>query len=763
MSSRSIHSVERNIGGPVVRFETGRVAQLADGAVLAQIGETTMTMAVTAAGSVREGTDFFPLTVDIEERMYAAGKIPGGFFRREGKASESATLTARLIDRPLRPCFPDGFRNDIHVVGIVLGVDGENPFDILAINAASAALMLSGIPFDGPVGAVRIAHLDGEWVANPTEEDSEDATFEMVVAGRKNPSGGADVLMVEAGASEGSLELVAEGAPEITEDVVASGLEESKRWILEAISLQEELVAQAGAKEQTKKWVIATELPAEISDRVKEVAGKELAEIIAIADKQARELTQQELEAKIIEQLASEFPENEADVKTSFRQLVKSMIRARIINEGKRIDGRGLTDIREISCEVGLIPRVHGTGLFNRGQTQVLSTVTLGMLKMEQTIDDLSISESKRYMHHYNFPPFSTGETGFMRGPKRREIGHGALAERAVLPVVPPAEEFPYAIRVVSEVMSSNGSTSMASVCASTLCLEDAGVPIKSPVAGIAMGLISEAGKFVTLTDILGAEDAYGDMDFKVAGTASMITALQLDTKIGGIPSEVLAAALNQAKDARLYILGKMSEVLPGPRPELSPNSPRVVTIKIPVDKIGEVIGPKGKRINEIVALTGVQIDIEDDGTVRIGAVEQGPADEARRMIEEVANPKIPFPGERFKGKVVKIVDFGAFVNLTGGTDGLVHISKLGGDIRLARVEDVLSEGDTLEVEVTEIDARGKISLSPVTLPPRVAELPADYEAKNPRQPRSGGGDRPRRDGDRDRGPRRHAGRGSRN
>ena len=763
MSSRSIHSVERNIGGPVVRFETGRLAQLADGAVLAQMGETSMTVAVTAAGSVREGTDFFPLTVDIEERMYAAGKIPGGFFRREGKASESATLTARLIDRPLRPCFPDGFRNDIHVVGLVLGVDGENPFDILAINGASAALMLSGIPFEGPVGAVRVAHLEGEWVGNPSHEDSENATFEMVVAGRKNTTGSADILMVEAGATADSLDLVAEGASEISEAVVASGLEEAKKWIVEAIELQEELVAKAGVKEQIKSWVIAGELSADLTAKVNEIAAKELSKILALADKQERETAQDNLQAKVLEQLEPEYAENPGEVKTAFKKLVKSMIRSRITEEGKRIDGRGLTDIREISCEVGLIPKVHGTGLFNRGQTQVLSTLTLGMLKLEQTIDDLGPNDSKRYMHHYNFPPFSTGETGFMRGPKRREIGHGALAERALLPVIPPSDDFPYAIRVVSEVMASNGSSSMASVCASTLCLMDAGVPIKSPVAGIAMGLISEGGKFVTLTDILGAEDGYGDMDFKVAGTANMITALQLDTKIGGIPSEVLAAALHQAKDARLFVLGKMKEVLDGPRAELSANAPRVVTIKIPVDKIGEVIGPKGKRINEIVALTGVQVDIEDDGTVRIGAVEQGPADEARRMIEEVANPKIPLPGERFNGRVVKIVDFGAFVNLTGGTDGLVHISKLGGDIRLARVEDVLSEGDTLEVEVTEIDARGKISLTPVKLPPRVAELPADYEAKNPRQPRSGG-DRPRRDGDRDRdrGPRRPAGRGSR-
>ena len=754
-----IHSVELQIGEPVVKFETGRLAKLADGAVLATIGETTITVAVTAASSVREGTDFFPLTVDIEERMYAAGKIPGGFFRREGKASEKATLTARLIDRPLRPCFPDGFRNDVHVVAIVNGVDMENPYDILAINAASAALMLSGIPFQGPVGAVRIAHLKGEWVANPTWEQGEQATFEMVVAGRRSADDGVDVLMVEAGATEISLELVAEGEAEITEAVVADGLEFAKDAILDVIDLQEDLVEAAGVKEQKKNFIIATEVEEDVYAKVSEMAKADILNAITISGKAERELALDEIGAKVKEDLSTEFADRAGEVKAAIRKLTKSLIRGRIVNDGVRIDGRGLTDIREISCEVGLIPRVHGTGLFNRGETQVLSTVTLGMLKMEQQLDDLGIQDSKRYMHHYNFPPFSTGETGFMRGPKRREIGHGALAERALLPVIPDPEVFPYALRVVSEVMSSNGSTSMASVCASSLCMMDAGVPLRAPVAGIAMGLINEGDKFVTLTDILGAEDGYGDMDFKVAGTAGMITALQLDTKITGIPTEVLAAALNQARDARLYILGKIAEVLPAPREELNPNSPRVIAIKIPIDKIGEVIGPKGKRINEIVALTGVQIDIEDDGTVRIGAVEQSAADEARRMIEEVANPKIPEPGERFMGRVVKIVDFGAFVNLTGGTDGLVHISKLGGDIRLARVEDVLSEGDTLEVEVTEIDSRGKISLTPVTLPPRVAELPDDYEAKNPRQSRPGG-DRPRRDGDRggDRG-RRPAGR----
>jgi len=756
MDTQKIHSVERKIGEPVIRFETGRVAGLADGAVTAQVGETTMLVAVTAAKAPREGTDFFPLTVDVEERMYAAGKIPGGFFRREGKASEKAILTDRLVDRPLRPCFPDGFRNDVHVVGIVQAVDGANPADVLTINASSAALMLSGIPFEGPVGAVRLAHIEGVWTANPTYQQAEEATFEIVVAGRRSAAGGADILMVEAGATETAFDLVAAGAPEIKEEVVTGGLEASKQYILEVIGLQEELVAAAGVKEQTTQWVIESAPDAALTERVRDSIAEALGAAIQIADKASRESAIDAAKASAGDKLSEEFPDRGKEISAAVQKLTKKMIRDRIVNDGVRIDGRSLTEVRPISCEVGIIPRVHGTGLFNRGQTQVLSTVTLGMLKMGQFLDDLGVDDLKRYMHHYNFPPFSTGETGFMRGPKRREIGHGALAERALLPVIPNSEDFPYALRVVSEVLSSNGSTSMASVCGSTLSLMDCGVPIRKPVAGIAMGLINEGDKFVTLTDILGAEDGYGDMDFKVAGTETMVTALQLDTKISGIPSEVLAAALNQAKEARLHVLSKMLEVLSEPRSELSANAPRIVAFKIPIEKIGEVIGPKGKRINEIIAVTGVEIDIEDDGTVRIGATEEGPATEARRRIEEYANPHVPEVGERFNGKVVKIVDFGAFVNISGGTDGLVHISKLGGSIRLARVEDVLSEGDDLEVEVAEVDPRGKISLVPVNPPPRLADLPADYAEKNPRPPRRDG-DRsgpPRRDRDRGGSPR---------
>jgi polyribonucleotide nucleotidyltransferase len=761
--SKQVHSVERKVGEPVFRFETGRLAEQADGAVLAQVGETTVLVAATASKSVREGIDFFPLTVDVEERMYAAGKIPGGFFRREGRPTERAILTARLIDRPLRPCFPDGFRNEVHVVGTVMTVDGENPADIVAINGASAALMLSGIPFDGPIGGVRLAHIEGVWVANPTYQQAENATFEIVVAGRRGPKGGADILMVEAGATEIALDLVEAGAPEMTEELVAAGLEEAKTWILEAIALQEELVAAAGARQSTKTWIIAKPVDPELKAQVAAAGRQRLLAVLSEPDKQARETAQDALAEEVSAELEPSFPDRGKEISEAFRKLVKATVRERILNEGIRMDGRGVTDIRPISCEVGVLPRLHGTGLFNRGQTQALSTVTLGMLRMEQTLDDLGVEESKRYMHHYNFPPFSTGETGFMRGPKRREIGHGALAERALLPVIPNEMDFPYALRVVSEVLSSNGSTSMASVCGSTLCLMDAGVPIRKPVGGIAMGLISEGGRFVTITDILGAEDAMGDMDFKVAGTDTMVTALQLDTKISGIPSEVLSAALLQAREARLYILGKIAEVLAEPRAELSAHAPRIIAFTIPVDKIGEVIGPKGKRINEIIATTGVEIDIEDDGTVRIGSKGGNSADEARRRIEELANPRMPQIGERFNGIVVKTAAFGAFVSLTPTKDGLVHISKLGGNIRLRNVEDVISQGDALEVEVTDIDPMGKISLVPVTLPPRVAELPADYAQGEVRERRDrpggdrgrggyggGGGDRggrPRRDG----------------
>lgn len=760
------HGVERKIGEPIFRFETGKLAQQADGAVMAQVGETSVLVAATAAKAPKEGQDFFPLTVDVEERMYAAGKIPGGFFRREGRPSEKAILTDRLIDRPLRPCFPDGFRNDIHIVAIVKSVDLVNPPDIITINAASQALMLSGIPFSGPVGAVRLAHIDGIWVANPSFQQTEGATFEIVVAGRRNEKGEADILMVEAAAPETVFQRIDEGAAEPTEEIVADGLETAKQWILEAIAMQEELVSLAGTRQTRKKFPIASDFSDDIYRLVKEKTETRLAQIVGRKmEKDEREFELDDLRDNLIAELGEQFAEATSEIKAAFEKLVKTMVRDRVINEGIRIDGRGPEDIRDISCEVAMLPRVHGSAMFNRGQTQVMSACTLGMLRMEQALDDLGIADSKRYMHHYNDPPFAYGEARFMRGPGRRAIGHGALAERALMAVIPSEEDFPYAIRVVSEVLSSNGSTSMASVCGSSLCLMDAGVPVRKPVAGIAMGLINEGDKFVTLTDIVGAEDALGDMDFKVAGTDSMITALQLDTKISGIPTAVLTSALQQAKEARLHILGKMREVIAGPRPELNPNAPRIIAFTIPIDKIGEVIGPKGKRINEIIADTGVEIDIEDDGTVRIGARggESGDAQEARRRIEEFAFPREPQVGEKFVGKVVKIAPFGAFVKLTPAKDGLVHISKLGGSIRLARVEDVLSEGDELEVEVTEIDQMGKISLIPVTPPPRLAELPPDYEEKTRDQRREGPrGPRDRDGRSRDRGPRRGDHRGDR-
>jgi polyribonucleotide nucleotidyltransferase len=749
----SAHRVERKIGEPILKLETGRLAFQADAAVFGQAGETSVLVAATASREPREGADFFPLTVDFEERMYAAGKIPGGFFRREGRPTERAILTARLIDRPLRPCFSPELRNEVHVVAIVKSVDLANPPDVVAMNAASAALMLSGVPFDGPVGAVRLAHRDGSWVVNPTFDETSESTFEMVVAGRRSEKDLADILMVEAGATERAFELVAAGAPEPNEELAAEGLEVSKRWILEAIALQEELVAEAGVRGQTKEWVIQPEFGEDVYQKVAEIAAERVAKAITVPVKAEREELMDRIESEVLETVGEEFPlpEREGEVRAALRKLFQNTARGRILREEARIDGRGSKDIRPIWCEVGLLPRVHGSALFTRGETQVLSAVTLGMPRMEQILDDLGVAESKRYMHHYNFPPFSTGEVGFLRGPRRREIGHGALAEKALLPVIPPEEEFPYALRVVSEVLSSNGSTSMASVCGSALSLMDAGVPLRGAVAGIAMGLISEKDDYVTLTDIIGAEDAWGDMDFKVAGTERVITALQLDTKIAGIPTEVLGQALRQAKEARLHVLGKMAEVLAAPRPEINPNAPRMLSFQIPVDKIGEVIGPKGKRINEIIAQTGVEIDIEDDGKVLIGARETTAAEEARRRIDELANPRIPEIGERFLGTVVKIAAFGAFVSLTPTKDGLVHISKLGGGIRLRRVEDVLKEGEQLEVEVTDVDPMGKISLLPVSPPPRLAELPPDYEQAQARPDRGERG--PRRE-DRERGGR---------
>ena len=701
-------------------FETGRLAGLADGAVLAKIGRSTVLVTATGSRSPRPGADFFPLTVDIEEKMYAAGKIPGSFFRREGRAPESAILTCRLIDRPLRPMFPAGFRNEVHIVGTVMGADMENPHDVLALNGASAALMLSGIPFDGPIGAVRIAwSAAGEWIVHPTYEEGSDSAFEMVVAGRLLDDGDVAVMMVEAGGTPSTYEVYEAGAPKVDEAVLAGGLDFSKQFIREVIELQQELVDAVGAPE-IMPFEVTVDYTEEIRAAV-EAAGRErIAETQTIAVKADRGVAEAAVKAALREELLPQFADvDNADrqIGAAIRSVTKDVVRARIVSDGLRIDGRGTGDLRPLSAEVGVIATAHGSGLFQRGETQVLNFTTLGTGRMDQMIDGIDPITRKRFMHHYNFPPFSTGETGFMRGPKRREIGHGALAERALVPVLPAFEEFPYTLRLVSEVLSSNGSTSMASVCSSSLSMMDAGVPIKAAVAGIAMGLVYLDGEYVTLTDILGAEDAFGDMDFKVAGTADFVTALQLDTKIDGIPADVLAGALNQAKEARLKILAAMADAIAEPRDDVGENAPKIVSFEIPIEKIGEVIGPKGKMINTIQAETGADISVDDDGTVGIVSIaspDRGAVAEAERQIQLIIDPPTAEVGAVYEGRVVNITKFGAFVNILPGRDGLVHISKLGAGKRIDRVEDVLELGQPLTVVVEDVDPNGKISLKPV-------------------------------------------------
>jgi len=746
-------TLSRQFGNNTLTFESGKLAMQAGGSCVVTYGETQVLATCTTA-QPREGIDFFPLTIDVEERMYAAGKIPGGFFRREGRPSETAILTARLTDRPMRPSFKDGYRDEVQVVITVLSVDMANPYDIPGMNAASLATMLSGIPFEGPVGSVRLGLIDGEWVINPTFQDLEEATFDIVVAGRRNDAGQVDILMIEGEAPDTTWGLLEGGrgtAP--TEPVVAEGLEAAKRAIDELIEAQLELVAQADVKPKPFEprplygqdtWAAAESF-------------KERLETAIVPDRAEREAGMAEikelLKGHLLETWGAEtYAARQSEVSPAWKDLQKKVMRARVIEHGVRLDGRGPKELRALSAEVGLIPRAHGSSLFNRGDTQALNVTTLGMLRMTQMIDTLDPEESKRYIHHYNFPPFSTGEVGRIGSPRRREIGHGALAERALVPVIPPEEEFPYALRLVSDILSSNGSTSMASVCASTLSLMDAGVPIKAPVAGIAMGMIAEGGTFVTLTDILGAEDALGDMDFKVAGTSEFVTAIQLDMKVTGLPGDVLVGALDQAKEARLQILEVIRDAIPEPRTDVNPKAPRILTLKIPVDKIGEVIGPKGKKINEIVALTGADIDIQDDGTVFIGAREAGGADEAARIIDEIANPRPITVGERFTGSVVNTTTFGAFVNLVPGRDGLIHISKLGKGKRLANVEDAVKVGDTIEVEVQDIDDRGKISLKPVGEEWAIPEG-MEQEVSQDRAPRRDR-DRDRRPRDRDRRPR---------
>ena len=706
-------------GTRTVKFETGLLARQAAGSVTAYLDDDTMLLSATTAGKhPKDHFDFFPLTIDVEERMYAAGQIPGSFFRSEGRPGEDAILTCRLIDRPLRPTFKKGLRNEVQVVITVMALNPDAPYDVLAINAASLSTQLSGLPFSGPVGGVRVALIDGQWVAFPSHSQLEDAVFDMVVAGRVTDTGDVAIMMVEAEAPEQAWHLIEGGAQSPTEEVVASGLDAAKPFIKQLVEAQVEL-ANVAAK-PVQEFPVFLDYEDDAYDAVEAAVKSDLSAAMTIADKQEREARTDELKAGVLEKLAAEFEGREKEIGAAFRSVNKELVRERVLRDKVRMDGRGLADIRPLHAEVGVLPRVHGSALFERGETQILGVTTLDMLKMEQQLDTLSPEKKRRYMHKYVFPPFSTGETGRVGSPKRREVGHGALARRALMPVLPSREEFPYAIRQLSEAMGSNGSTSMGSVCASTMSLLAAGVPLRAAVAGIAMGLISGEvdGKteYVALTDILGAEDAFGDMDFKVAGTREFVTALQLDTKLDGLPAEVLASALTQAKDARHAILDVMNEAIDAPE-EMSTYAPRIITIQVPVDKIGEVIGPKGKIINQIQDDTGATLSIEDDGTVYIGATNGEAAEAAKAAVNAIANPTMPEVGERYLGTVVKTTNFGAFVSLMPGKDGLLHISKLrslSGGKRVEAVEDVVSVGQKIQVQIAEIDDRGKLSLIPV-------------------------------------------------
>lgn len=713
-------------GTRTIKFETGLLARQAAGAVTAYLDDDTMLLSATTAGKhPKDHFDFFPLTIDVEERMYAAGKIPGSFFRSEGRPGEDAILTCRLIDRPLRPTFKKGLRNEVQVVITVLALNPDAPYDVLAINAASMSTQLSGLPFSGPVGGVRVALIQGQWVAFPTHTQLEDAVFDMVVAGRVTETGDVAIMMVEAEATEQSFGLIRSGQKAPTEEIVASGLDAAKPFIKQLCQAQSEL-AEAAAK-PVQDFPVFLDFEDDVYEAVEAAVGQAVSDLYSVGGDRERVLSKLEREeegdrikASLLDELADRFEGREKEIGAAYKALTKSAIRTQVLRDKVRIDGRGLADIRPLHAEVDVIPRVHGSALFERGETQILGVTTLDMLKMEQQLDTLSPEKHRRYMHKYVFPPFSTGETGRVGSPKRREVGHGALARRALLPVLPDREEFPYAIRQLSEAMGSNGSTSMGSVCASTLSLLQAGVPLKAPVAGIAMGLISGEvdgeTQYVALTDILGAEDAFGDMDFKVAGTREFVTALQLDTKLDGIPAEVLAQALTQARDARVAILDVMAEAIDAPE-EMAATAPRIITVKVPVDKIGEVIGPKGKVINQIQDDTGASVSIEDDGTVYIGATNGEAAEAARAAVNAIANPTMPEVGERYLGTVVKTTNFGAFVSLMPGKDGLLHISKLrplAGGKRVDNVEDIVSVGQKIQVSIAEIDDRGKLSLVPV-------------------------------------------------
>ena len=732
-------------------IETGRVAEQANGAVILRQGDTVVLSTAVMAKEPRVGIDWFPLTCDYEEKLYAAGKIPGAFMRREGRPSETAILASRLTDRPLRPLFPEGFRLDVQVVSTVLSVDQENDPTILSINGASTALVISDIPFGGPVGAVRMGLLDGKIVVNPTLSRMGESELDLVVAGTADA-----ILMVEAGAKG------------VSEQTVLEALEMAHEAIKGICAAQVELQQQVGREK--REWIPAA-YPPQMLEIVGEYLALRLDQVLYKADKATREADIDDLRTKTIVELGERFPEHSEIIGKLFDKALKDRVRERIVEEGVRIDGRGLKDVRNITVEVGVLPRTHGSGLFTRGQTQALTIATLGSMSDQQKLDGLTDETLKRYMHHYNFPPFSVGEARPLRGPGRREIGHGALAERALLAVIPPIEEWPYTMRLVSEILSSNGSTSMASVCGSTLALMDAGVPIKSPVAGIAMGLVTREGKFAVLTDIQGVEDNLGDMDFKVAGTKDGITALQMDIKIKGLTHAIFAQALEQAREARLFVLDKMLAVLPRPRSEMSPYAPRITTIMINPDKIRDIIGPGGKMIRKITEETGAQIDVEDDGRVFIAAVDQEGGKRAIDWIKGLTDEVEV--GRIYKGKVVRIMPFGAFVEVLPNQDGLVHISKLS-DHRVERVEEVVNVGDEIVVKATEVDSQGRLNLSrqaaidELTAKGEPIEEKIDKEAMAaalalppapPREGGFGGGSRDRggrNGGGRDRGPRRN-------
>ncbi len=727
------HEKTVDVAGRTLTFTTGQIASQAGGAVTVRLGDTMVFAAVTMSSVPREGIDFFPLTVDYEERMYAGGRIPGSFFRREGRPTEEAILTARLTDRPLRPLFPKDMRNDVQVILYSFSSDGLNPIDILSINAASAALMISDIPWGGPVAAVRIGQIDGEFVVNPTYEELGNSTLDLRLAGTRDA-----ILMVECGAYE------------VPEDVMIAALELGHSSLKPILDLQEELAAKVGkAKREVPRFGVEEILVQQVAGR----SSSALVELLETRNSSKQELDDavREFQEQLVSELAVEGGPDGQEVIDALSTVYKQVVRRRILDKGIRPDGRGLRDIRPIWCDVNYSPRAHGSGLFTRGETQVLTLATLGSPRDAQELDNLTPVENKRYMHHYNFPPFSVGETRPLRGTSRRDVGHGALAERALVPVIPAEDVFPYTLRLVSEVLASNGSSSMASVCGSTLALMDTGVPIKAPVAGVAMGLIKENDQYAVLTDIQGIEDHLGDMDFKVAGTAKGITALQMDIKIKGLAAEIMTEALEQARLARLFILGKMLAVIPEPRPDLKPFVPRITTVKIPVEKIGAVIGPGGKMIRSIQEDTKTQIDIGEDGTVFISATDGDGERMARERI--MALTETPRVGRIYTGKVVRVTDFGAFVEILPNQDGLVHISQLDSQ-RVNKVEDVARVGDEITVMVTAIDNDGKIRLSrQAVLEGWTAEEAIANDSGG--RSRSGGGSRGggRQGGRSDRGP----------